>query len=140
MLVVLLDANVLLSAVISTRGPITDIMNAWAAQRFVVVASQHLLEKVERNMARPYFADQLGVAERQQYLEGLRTRCRCVALPPASPRVATHTEDDQILTTAVAGGVDYFVTGDRQLLALVNYQGIPIIRPTAFAEILRVAT
>lgn len=103
---VLLDANVLLSAVIATSGPIREIMNAWAAQRFEVVVSQHLLDEVERNLNRPYFADRLDIADRQAFLNDLHTQSRFFGLPAANLRIATHPEDDLILATAFAGEVD----------------------------------
>jgi predicted nucleic acid-binding protein len=50
--------------------------------------------------------------------------------------VASHPEDDLILATAVSAQADYLVTGDRQLLALGEYQGAQIVTPRAFATIL----
>ena len=50
--------------------------------------------------------------------------------------VATHPEDDLVLATAVSGQVDYLVTGDRQILRLGMYEGVTIISPAAFLDIL----
>ncbi len=48
--------------------------------------------------------------------------------------VATHPEDDLILATAVSGGAQYLVTGDRQLLKLGNYQGVQIVTARDFLD------
>ncbi len=50
--------------------------------------------------------------------------------------VATHPEDDLILATALSGQADYLVTGDRQLLNLGSYQGVTILTPRSFLELL----
>jgi len=50
--------------------------------------------------------------------------------------VATHPEDDLILATAVSGQTDYLVTGDAHLQRLGTYQGIVIVSPRQFLEVL----
>jgi uncharacterized protein len=54
--------------------------------------------------------------------------------------VASHPEDDLILATAVSAQADYLVTGDRQLLALGEYQGVQIVTPRDFATTLGLST
>lgn len=44
--------------------------------------------------------------------------------------------DNRVLETAIAGGADYIVTGDKHLLDLHEYEGIEIITPARFAAIL----
>lgn len=39
-----------------------------------------------------------------------------------------------IVLCAAAGGADYLVTADRHLLALGNYQGIPIVGISEFLQ------
>jgi len=59
----------------------------------------------------------------------------------SAPRYApTHPEDDFILAAAMAGTVDYLVTGDKQLVALGNIEGIDIVRPAEFVAILDAAS
>jgi predicted nucleic acid-binding protein len=41
-----------------------------------------------------------------------------------------------ILATAVSGGADYLVTGDKQLLKLGSFEGVRIVDSRAFLEIL----
>ena len=50
--------------------------------------------------------------------------------------VATHPEDDLILSTAIVSKADYLVTSDRQLLALGEYEGVRIITPRDFLTVL----
>ncbi len=41
--------------------------------------------------------------------------------------VAADEEDDLVLATAVAAQADYLVTGDRYLLEIGEFRGIPIV-------------
>lgn len=50
--------------------------------------------------------------------------------------VATHPEDDLVLATAISGSADYLVTGDRQLRQLGSFQGVVIVSPRTFLDLL----
>ena len=41
-------------------------------------------------------------------------------------------DDDKLIETAVMGAADCLVTGDRDLLDMSPFQGIPILTPRAF--------
>ena len=57
---------------------------------------------------------------------------------PEQDAVGTSVDpdDDIFLECALAGSADYIVSGDRHLLVLETFQGIPIVTPALFAEIL----
>lgn len=50
--------------------------------------------------------------------------------------IATHPEDDLILTTALSGGAAFLVTGDHGLLRLGSYEGVSIVTVRAFLAML----
>ena len=53
--------------------------------------------------------------------------------PETRPSVVTaDPEDNRVLECAVEGGADVIVSGDRDLLALGRYAGIPVCRPQEF--------
>ena len=41
-------------------------------------------------------------------------------------------DDDKLLETALTGEADCLVTGDRDLLVMAPFHGIPILTPAAF--------
>lgn len=49
------------------------------------------------------------------------------AILPA--RVCRDVDDDAILGTAISGGADWIVSGDKDLLVLGQYQGMSVITP-----------
>jgi predicted nucleic acid-binding protein len=50
--------------------------------------------------------------------------------------VATHPEDDLVLAAAVSAGADYLVTGDRKLQALDTFEGVRILSPRQFLDMI----
>ncbi|MDA8301781.1 MAG: hypothetical protein M0005_09600, partial [Actinomycetota bacterium] len=54
---------------------------------------------------------------------------------PTSTLAAVADEpDNRVLEAAVEAGVDAVVTGDAELLALGEFQGIPVMSATKFLE------
>jgi putative PIN family toxin of toxin-antitoxin system len=53
------------------------------------------------------------------------------------PAVSRDPKDDKFLATAVAAGAHYIVSEDRDLLDLVEYQGVQIVDAAAFLSILQ---
>ena len=51
--------------------------------------------------------------------------------------VVRDPNDDMIVACAVAARADYLVTRDRDMLSLGEYEGISIITPEAFLQVLR---
>lgn len=50
--------------------------------------------------------------------------------------VCRDADDDEVLATAIAGQVDFIITGDDDLLSLKTYQEIPIITPAEAVKIM----
>ena len=58
----------------------------------------------------------------------------------AKAGVATHPEDDLILSAAASANADYLVTGDAGLLGLTVFRETQIVSPRAFLDILSLQT
>jgi predicted nucleic acid-binding protein len=56
---------------------------------------------------------------------------------PSVIGVADDDEDDKVIGTAVAANADIIVTGDKGLLALKAFQGIPIVSAREFLVIVQ---
>jgi uncharacterized protein len=48
--------------------------------------------------------------------------------------VCRDSDDDEVLATALAGGVEIILTGDKDLLVLKEFHGIKILSPRQFVE------
>lgn len=64
----------------------------------------------------------------------LRSMMEVVEPLPLPIPVCRDPDDDLVLATAVAGGCECIVTGDKDLLVLGSYEAVDIISPGDFAE------
>ncbi len=139
MMRVVLDANVLVSAILSPRGTPAQILNAWRAEQFNLVISQAILAELDRVFRYPKIAKRHRWSEEQlqAFLDDL---AHIAILTPGTLTLAVITDDppdDRYLECAVEGEAAYIVSGDQLLLRLGAYQGIPILTPRAFLEVLQ---
>lgn len=133
-----LDANVIVSGFVRSRpdSAVVRILDAWRLGLYVLVVSDHILAEVTRTFLDPYFARRLSAGQIEAALLLLQTGAEVVPLTANVSGVATHPEDDHILATAVSARADYLVTGDTMLQKLGEYEGVKIIGPRQFLELL----
>ena len=129
---VVLDTNVLLAGV-ATHGICEGLM-AICFRDHSVVLSQHILNEFAEHYVGKFKATDLQAA---LVADTLRQHSEIV-VPALIPQDAFGDEDDlPVLGTAVAGQADCLVTGDKQLLELGAFQGIPILSPREFYDRIR---
>ena len=129
-----LDTSVLLSALLFPAGALAWIRAAWRAERIRPLASRDTTAEFIRVLAYPKF--RLTAAEHQDLLEEYLPCCETVVIPDPPPRVPACRDpfDLPFLELALAGRADALVTGDRDLLALVDSFALPILTPAALKQ------
>lgn len=136
---VVLDSNILFSALISPHGVPDAIYRAWRAARFEVVTSRAQLDKIRRASRYPKLQAVLQPAKVGVMVNNLQ---RAVVLDRLTIEVETDDSDDAFLLAmamATASDADYLVTGDRRAgLLQRGHVGRPrIVTPAVFcAEVL----
>ncbi len=136
---VVLDTNVIVSAILSPTGAPARLVGFWQTQVFGLVVSEDLLQEYLRALSYPHVAVRHGMnaTEASQIVEDFRQFSDNVN-PDAMPRVVLEDpDDDKVLACAVAGGADFLVSGDTHLLRLEEYQGVRILTPAAFLMLLQ---
>lgn len=133
---VVLDANVLVSALISTGGPPREIVSAWVEGRFELVTSPRLIAEMREVVARPKFRRWVRLATAEEFVVGLQEDTLLVDDPPAQPGASPDPDDDYLLALVAAAGADLLVSGDRHLLGLAD-PGVAVLSPREFFERLR---
>lgn len=138
---VVLDTNVLISAVIAVGSPYR-IYQAWLDGAFELITSAALLREVELVIARPHIAERIQTPNfrRSEFLGEFRERGLLVTPRQEVHRIAIDPPDNRVLEAAVEGRADYIVTGDGHLLDLGRHEGTDIVTPTRFLAILTTAT
>lgn len=139
-MLVTLDTNVLAAGFVHPDPSPGQLLQAWRDREYELVTSEHILTELARTFQQPYFRRHLTSDQQSNNLALVRTHATIVAITVEVHGVATHPEDDQILATAASASADYLVTGDVKLQRLGGYQGVTIVSPRAFLDILHQPT
>ena len=128
---IVLDANVIIAA-FAARGLCESIMEVCLSEHEISL-SDDLLDEILRNLRDKIklpkdVVDNIGALLREH---------SNISIPsPLASDVCRDPDDIKILGLAVASKADYNVTGDKDLLVLKSFEGIPILNPRSFSDIL----
>jgi putative PIN family toxin of toxin-antitoxin system len=134
---VVLDTNVLLSALLSTRGAPAQLLYAWERKKFTLVACDALIAELRAVSGWPFFRARLRPSAAELLAAGIRDFsffCREIPVGPVAPDPA----DSYLLALAEASQSDFLVTGDKGLLSVRHHKSTRIISPAAMIEVLKV--
>lgn len=115
---VVLDTNVVLSALLFTAGRLAWVRHAWQRPQLQPLVCRDTVNELLQILAYPKF--QLSVEEQKALLTDFLPYADVVELPTPWPDLsACRDEKDQVfLVLAHAGKADALVTGDADLLAM----------------------
>ncbi len=135
MIRVVVDANVLVSAVISA-GPSHRIVSAaFMAEGVTAIVCPALLAEVSSVLDRPRIQKRLPADRAAAFLDDLVTLLEVVADPINVEPVTRDPKDDYLVALAVEHGVDFIVSGDKDLLEWEE-QSPRVMAPAAFWNLL----
>jgi putative PIN family toxin of toxin-antitoxin system len=129
---VVLDVNVFASASVFPGRTQGTVVNLGLMGGFAMVVSDPILDRLEVVLTRPYFAERLSETVRLQFLRDVRSSGKKEDPDPTVRGIAPDVEDDLVLGTAVAANADFLVTGDKGLLAILEYRGVRIVTSAEF--------
>ena len=132
---VVLDPNVLVSAVISAAGPPREIVMAWVEGHFDLVASPALIGELRDVLARPRLRRWVSEATATEFIDGLAQDALMIDDPPPLARLSPDPDDDYLIALARSAEADYLVSGDRHLLSLAD-QLPPVLTPRQFIDLI----
>ena len=129
---VVLDTNVVLSALLFSRGRVSWLRGAMRAGTVVPVVSRVTVQELVRVLEYPKFA--LSHDDREELLADFLPFAEIFpGSLPSLEHVKCRDPDDQIfLELAIAAGADAAVTGDADLLALAGKTEVSILTPAEF--------
>jgi putative PIN family toxin of toxin-antitoxin system len=102
-----------------------------AVDEGTLLVSEGTLTELADVLARRKFDRYVSVADRQQFLRLLGSVSEMVVITYAI-RACRDPNDDKFLELAANGRASALVTGDRDLLALDPFHGIPILSPARY--------
>lgn len=128
---VVLDPNVLISALLSPAGAPARLLMRWLAGDFELVVSERLLAELARALAYPKLRARISVAEAERFGSHLRRLATVASDPSAPTRRSSDPGDDYLLALAELEQA-LLVSGDQHLLQLAGE--LPIRSARAFLE------
>ena len=134
---VVLDTNVVVSALLFRNGHLAWLRRAWETGHVVPVVSAQTVGELVRVLAYPKF--ELTEEETKNVLASYMEHAQAVEKIDARIRIPECRDPDDriLLRLAYAARVDALTTGDKDLLELADASRILILTPDALKRALR---
>lgn len=134
------DTNVFVSALFNPKRPPAQLLELSLQGKIRLIISPHIISELERMLTYPKVMKLLKKRQTTpgEVAKAIAKALKVTILMPGDlivETVADDPADDMVLACAVEGNVDFIVSGDHHLLDLKNYQGIKIVNPARFLEL-----
>jgi uncharacterized protein len=129
---VLLDANVLVSALLSRAGAPARLLEACVEARFELVVCPQLLAELARALARPKLRARIAPADARRFVELIGELGEAVPDPEGTSPIRTSDPGDDYLLALAAREQVPLVSGDHHLLELE--ERAPVFSPREFLD------
>ena len=126
---IVLDANVLVSALLSPFGPPGEILRLVTAGAVGVCHDSRILGEYRQVLLRPAFPFRLAQVE--SLLDQIEADGVPVAAFPVSERLP-GPDDEAFLAVALAGEADFLITGNLRHFPETSRQGVRVVSPRDF--------
>ena len=127
-----LDANVLVSALISRVGAPARLVELWLEGEVEIVVCKTLLDEVQRTLNQPRISSRVASEDAVRFVRLLQELGEVVADPEGAPPIHSDDPGDDYLLALAARERTLLVSGDAHVLALSDR--LPISSPRAFLE------
>jgi hypothetical protein len=133
---VVLDVNILISALIAPSGNPAAIYNAWERGKFTLLSCAEHLEELRATLEKPRVAMLIKPYNAGRLINQIKRLAELVSHLPRVER-SPDPADDYLLALTEAGRADYLVTGDKSgLLGLDRHKNARIVTARAFTVLL----
>jgi putative PIN family toxin of toxin-antitoxin system len=127
---IVVDANVLVSAAIAPRGVPGRTVDR-CERRYTIAHTPETFGEYRRILLDSKFDRMLSRRERTRAIGAIRRMSQFFRVD-AGPAVGRDPRDDVYLHLAVVSAAAVIVSGDRDLIVLGSFSGIPILSPSRF--------
>jgi putative PIN family toxin of toxin-antitoxin system len=132
---VVLDTNILVSALLVQQGHPATIFRAWQEGDFTLLICAEQLDELKATLHKPAIAVRVKPYQAGRLVNELKELAETIGPLPRVERSPDPT-DDFLLALSEAGKADYLVTGDKSgLLSLARHEGTRIISASEFARL-----
>jgi uncharacterized protein len=132
---VVLDTNIVVSALIAPAGKPAAIIDAWLDGRFTLLTCAAHVDELRATLQKPRVAELIKPYKAGRLVNQVKKLAEDIDPLPRVKR-STDPTDDFLLALSEAGKADYLVTGDKSgLLALGHHKGTQIVPARDFAAL-----
>jgi putative PIN family toxin of toxin-antitoxin system len=137
---VVVDTNVLISAVIKPSGNVGRVLLLLRDGRYTILCAQSLLAELVDVLNRPRMHHKYHLTNKdiETVVALILLRGQAVR-PQRQITICRDPKDNKFLKATFAGDADAIVSGDEDLLSLNSFEGIPIISPRDFLDLFEAA-
>ncbi|HEX9990949.1 MAG TPA: putative toxin-antitoxin system toxin component, PIN family [Chloroflexia bacterium] len=136
----LIDTNVLISYLLAPtpHSTIPLIIDAAFERKYILLMPKAILTELASTVgSRKHLAKRISMEQAQEFVDMLKIIVDLIpSVHEPIPPVTRDPKDDYLLAYALLGRADYLVTGDDDLLVLGAIEGVEIVRPAEFREVL----
>lgn len=133
---VVIDTNLVLSALVFAKGRVTPLRLAWQNQQIQPLVSKTTAAELIRVLQYPKF--KLSADDQQELLADYLPYCQTVVIPEPPPVTPECRDkfDVPFLQLALTGNAQALITGDQDLLCLAAGFTCPILTAEQFLQTL----
>ncbi len=143
MLRVVIDTNILISALLSKKAAPAKIMDAWRERKFIVITSESAIYEAERVMAELASSGKYSISNED--IQSMSNLLREDALlvsgqADAQGAIPQDPDDEKFIAIALEGEATIIVSGDHHPLDLGMHDNISIQTARQFLDSLHSET
>ena len=129
-----IDSNVWIAALISPTGAARQLVDAVLDNDIDILMSEATFTELVSRLDRPKFDRYREPEAWNLFLSELVELALWLEDAGTATGISRDPDDDKFLALAAIGQADAIISGDRDLLELVTYEGIPILTPAQFMQ------
>jgi putative PIN family toxin of toxin-antitoxin system len=127
---IVLDTNVLISAVLSPNGTARNALNG-AIANYRIIQSGATYEELVSRIQKKKFDKYISVEDRIDFLAMIRRYSEFISVK-ARITLCSDPDDNKFLDLAIAEKAEYLITGDQDLLVIGSLENTKIVKPAEF--------
>ena len=132
---VVLDTNIIVSALLAPAGKPAAIIRIWLDGKFTLLTCAAQVDELHSTLQKPHVAERIKPHTAGRLVNQVKKLAEDIDPLPRVERSPDPT-DDFLLALSEAGKADYLVTGDKSgLLALDRHKGTRIVSASEFAKL-----
>ncbi len=138
LLKLVLDTNTIVSAFF-WEGNEAELFRKIEQDKVRLYITSDILKEIEEVIKRPKFNEVMKKAglTSDQIMQKIVSLSHLVIAPKINVRVCRDEKDNKFLECAESAKADYIISGDKDLLTLKEYNGIPIVRTWRILQLLK---